>query len=495
MTGRDVKCVRHPLKILFLAALFAWGSSRSAEGGIAVFPFEDLTMGVAGINMEVTEHTVELLNEMGYRVAPPDAVVAFLARHRVRWTGWVDRITARKAGEELGATYILLGTVMEVDPDRMAFGICARVVRVSDYQVVWGRTAALSEVRTVTLLGLGKLHWPKVEATVLKELFETFPEDMARRRTVRPDIGVLQMFLRPRHARGSREITCGVRVDISGPPPTFIGFQPGKGKMVPAVKKGVYYTGTWRAPATEGSYPVHLVARWTTPSRVEKKIFLASFYVDNHPPSFTLKVSHGRHLPAGFAFRRYVRMVPVLEAGEPVSRWRLEISSIEEEGVVVREEREGSLPGAFTWRGTDGTGYALPNGPYIVRVTLWDLAGNIARAEKRLLLVRQLPKVTVEAVAEKETLDVVVTVGKHLIPVTDWRFEIWDNEGNLLVQREGEGTPEMIKAPNRKGLRYTLELRDDFGNRLVLRNRKLRIVKAGVYTGKTKKLKRWINEF
>ncbi|RTZ90501.1 MAG: hypothetical protein DSY91_06315, partial [Deltaproteobacteria bacterium] len=105
--------------------------------------------------------------------------------------------------------------------------------------------------------------------------------------------------------------------------------------------------------------------------------------------------------------------------------------------------------------------------------------------------------VTVEAVAEDggKDLEVAVTVGKHLVPVTDWRFEIWDSEGNLVVRRQGEGRLPTLKIPNKKGLRYTLELRDDFGNKLVKRNQKLKIVKADAYTGKTKKLKRWINEF
>jgi len=484
-------------RVVLPLALFLLGGAGLSHAQIAVFPFEDLTLGVAGINMEVSMHVAEILDRMGYQTIPPDKIVAFLARHRLRWTGWSDQVTARKVEEELKAQFILLGTVIEEDPDRQAFGVCARILSVPNYRLIWGQTIAMSEISQIKLLGLGKLAWNDMKEASLNSLLKNLPPDVGRRLEAQPSVGVIQMYIHPRHTHGEGEITCGVKIDASGKPPSSLGFLVGRDKWLPAVKSETYYTATWKAPPGEGRYPVSLVARWGPPWETEKRIFLTTFFVDNHPPKFELKVSHGERLKEGIAFRRHVRLVPVLEEGEPVARWRLEIISVKEKGVVVREAQEGKLPPAFTWRGTDRAGNVLPNGPYIARLTIWDLAKNEATSEVRLLLVKRLPKVTVEAVAEDggKDLEVAVTVGKHLVPVTDWRFEIWDSEGNLVVRRQGEGRMPTLKIPNKKGLRYTLELRDDFGNKLVKRNQKLKIVKADAYTGKTKKLKRWINEF
>ncbi len=481
------------MTVVFLFMILLAGGTVWAQ--IAVFPFEDLTRGAAGINMEVSSHVAEMLQEMGYQVIPPERIVNFLAANRLRWTGWSDRVTARKVENELKAQFILLGTVLEEDPERQIFGLCARILSAPNYRLVWGQTVAMSELSQISLLGLKKLAWNEMKEITLNEMLQSLPPDVGRSLSSAPTVGILQMYLHPRHARSAREITCGIKLDMSGDPPESLEFLIGKDKRIPAVKSEGYYTAAWKAPPVEGRYPVSLIARWGAPWMMEKRIFLTTFFVDNRPPKFTLKTSHGEHLSRGIAFRRHVRLVPVLDEGEPISRWRLEIISLDEKKTVAREVRQGHLPPAFIWRGTDRTGYLLPNGPYLARLTIWDLAGNESKAEVRLLLVRQLPEVTVEALDEEKTLEVVVTVGKHPVPLTDWRFEIWDKEGNLIVRKEGEGTPPAIKVPNKKGLRYTLELRDDFGNKLLLRNKKLKIVKAGAYGGKTKKLKRWINEF
>jgi len=481
--------------IAVFSLVLAFFAGRVARARIAVFPFEDLTRGTAGINMAVSRHVSDLLTEMGYQVVPPEEIVTFMALNRLRWTGWSDRVTARKMEKTLRARFILMGTVLEEDVDRKVFGVCARILKAPDYRLVWGRTVAMSELGQISLLGLKKLTWKKMESVVLQDMLKRLPSDLGGNSVPEPDVGVVQMYLHPHHAQSGKKITCGVKLDISGDPPENLSFVVGKDRVLKAVKSKGYWRAAWTAPRLEGSYPVRLIARWSAHLKLEKRINLATFFVDNHPPKFQLKLSHGQRLPGGFAFRRHVRIVPALSRGEPIARWRFEIVSVKEKVVTLLEEAEGHVPAAFVWRGTDGTGSVMPNGPYIVRVTIWDLAGNQAQASARLLLVRQLPEVTVEAVAEEKEVEVAVIVGKHPVPMTDWRFEIWDREGNLVARREGEGVPNTFKIPKKNGLRYTLEMRDDFGNRLILRNRKLKVVKAGAYGVKTKKLKRWINEF
>ncbi len=482
--------------VIYILLLLLFGiGGRRGNAQIAVFPFEDLTRGVAGINMKVSEQVADLLVRMGYQVVAPREIVNFLAANRLRWTGWADRVTARKVEEKWKAQFLLLGTVLEEDPQKEIFGVCARVLRTPDYHLVWGRTIAMSEQSQISLLGLKRMTWEELRLLTLHEMLHAFPSDGRQKLSSKPAMGVLQMYIHPRHLRGGQEISCGVKLDISGDPPESLALCVGKAREIPLRRTKGYYSATWRVPRKEGRYSVSLVARWGAPWSFEKRVFLSTFFVDNHPPAFDLKLSHGEPLSGGYAFRRHVRLVPVLREGEPIGRWCFEIVSLGEKGVVLREEEEGHLPPAFVWRGKDGTGGTLPNGPYLVRVSLWDLAGNEARAEARLLLVRQLPEVTVEAVAEEKDLEIAVVVGEHPVPVTDWRFEIWDREGNLVLRREGEGALPSFKIPRKAGLRYTLEMRDDFGNRLVMRNRRLKVVKAGAYGVKSKKLKRWINEF
>ena len=97
-----VRVVKDIFKFFFLMTILVMFPGPS-EAQIAVFPFEDLTRGVAGINMEISSHVAEVLREMGYQVVPPERIVTFLAANRLRWTGWSDQVTARKVEDELKA--------------------------------------------------------------------------------------------------------------------------------------------------------------------------------------------------------------------------------------------------------------------------------------------------------------------------------------------------------------------------------------------------------
>ncbi|WP_456431524.1 hypothetical protein [Thermosulfuriphilus sp.] len=485
-------------KILYLCLLiclaFVFGSQ--AQGQIAVFPFEDLSKDINGVNLELSEMVAQGLEDQGFQVVHPQRVLDFLAQSRIRWTGWAERLTAARAARELGTDLILLGTVTELDPQEPALGLSLRILRARDYKLIWSKTISLSGLEEVSLLGLGRHDFQSLISQAIYKIMASLPADLERSLAQPPIFEIADVFVRPRHVRGGKRIECAVRLDVSGDAPEEVYFVLPSGRRIPTIKRGELYVAWWTAPRKEGRYPVNILLKWGEPWQFEKKQFLSSFVVDNTPPKLELRTIKGESLPQGVAFKRHIVLVPVMGRPEPVSRWLLRISSVETGQIVVNEERPGRLPTSFTWRGADQAGHRIPDGRYRVSLQVWDQAGNTSVAEQDLIVVKGAPPVNLQARAFSEKMVIKFNIGSHPVPVSEWRLELWDKDGNLIAEYEGQRPPKFLTAPKKEGLYYTLEVRDILGNRRFVRNEELKpIIMRAAEEKKKAEEKKWVDDF
>ncbi len=487
------------MKRLFLfTVIFFLGAVVSLRAQIAVFPFEDISKDINGIDLETTRLVIQELEKEGIEVVPLDRVLTFLVNNRLRWTGWVERLTALKVYRQLGAELILLGTVTEKDPEKGIFGVALRLVRATDYKLLWGRTLAQSSAEKISFLELKKFTYEQIVAEVIKRLLEDLPEELQGLKVYPPAVEIADVFVRPRYVKANHLVECAVKLNFSGPKPEKVFFVLPEGKRIAAVEdhQRELYLGVWKAPQEEGRYPVNLVLKWGPPWNQKKKLFLSSFIVDNTPPKLSLKIRHGERIGETIAFRRYVTIVPVLERSEPITRWQMVITG-EQENEVLNIEEPGSLPESFNWRGTDASGHKVPVGRYQLKLFIWDKAGNKTVAEQEFLVVKDPPEVDLEAQRIGEQIELKMALKDHPVPLSNWYIDIWDEEGNLLKEYEGEGPLKgRFLIPFREKLYYSLEVRDILGNRYRVRSKKLQpALLRAAKEEKEKKEKKWLEDF
>ncbi len=470
------------------------------QAKILIFPFEDLSNGVNGINFEIPSQIAQALKDAGIDVVSPRKILNFLAYNRIRWTGWIDRITAIKAARTYKADLIMIGTVTELNKETPALGVTVRLLRTKDYKVLWTKTSVFSSKEEVSFLSLKRTDFDNIKKQTVHFLVKSLPGDIQKGVFEPPEVEIADVYINPRRVRGGRDLECAVRLDISGDNPDKVYFL-WQGYKIAAIPKDGLYVGRWKAPKKEGRYPVNLLLFWSKYG-LSKKLFLSTFVVDNTPPKFTLRIVQGLKVDGEIAFNKYIYVLPLFEKSEPISRWSFEILDKKIKRVVLKEERPGPPPLKFIWRGTDLSGHLLPSGKYIIRLKVWDLAGNYTEDKKEILFAKTPPSVSVIAKRINHKLHIIFDVSPHLLPIDFWHLEFWDSKGNLLAEYDGTGKDlkgfflNNVKSKDRR-IFYTLEVRDILGNRTYVKNQPLQtvVVEALKKSKELKRSKKWIEDF
>ncbi len=99
---------KHFILYIFLFTLSYIPNAQAVS--VAVFPVEDLSNGLNGVNFELTSKLSEELEKKGLDVISGDDVVSFLVRNRIRRLGLLDTNCILQARDELGADVILVGS-------------------------------------------------------------------------------------------------------------------------------------------------------------------------------------------------------------------------------------------------------------------------------------------------------------------------------------------------------------------------------------------------
>jgi TolB-like protein len=131
-------------------------SARGPVARVAVFPVENLSGGGAPVG-EIRQFVIDRLASAGVAVLGDDALEAFLARHRVRYTAGIDAATAESLRREEGVDGVVFASLelfSELAPPKVALTV--RLVSIAAAPVVvWADDAGLAGDDAPGFLALG----------------------------------------------------------------------------------------------------------------------------------------------------------------------------------------------------------------------------------------------------------------------------------------------------------------------------------------------------
>jgi hypothetical protein len=126
---------------------------------IALLPLENLSGRPAPLH-EIRQALLQKVVGRGASVLMPEDLEQFMARHRVRYTGGIDTVTARALREETGVGAVLITSLEQYStPDPPAITITLRLVSTEDVpRILWMENVAMTGADSPGILGLGLIH-------------------------------------------------------------------------------------------------------------------------------------------------------------------------------------------------------------------------------------------------------------------------------------------------------------------------------------------------
>ncbi len=129
---------------------------------IAVFPLENLS-GTAAPMKTLRDSVIAQIRRRGLLVLGDDALEAFMARHRVRYTGGVSREIGRSLRAETGVKAVLIGSLDlygDAAPPRMALTL--RLVSTGERPIIrWMDSVSMAGNDAPGFLSLGLIRDPR----------------------------------------------------------------------------------------------------------------------------------------------------------------------------------------------------------------------------------------------------------------------------------------------------------------------------------------------
>jgi len=148
---------------------------------ITVLPMENLS-GTAAPLREIRGALIEGLKARGISVLQDDILEKFMARHRMRYTGGIDRITAKDFKDETHCQGVLIASLelySDTNPPKVA--LTSRLVSTGDNPVIlWVDGVGLAGDDSPGILGLGLIEDPKMlQKKALNRLLDSLRESLS----------------------------------------------------------------------------------------------------------------------------------------------------------------------------------------------------------------------------------------------------------------------------------------------------------------------------
>jgi TolB-like protein len=469
----------HRPALVSVLALLLLGAPQLAGAAtkptIAVFPVQDLSRGGNDVNLPFTRYLSQRLAESGNEVTGTQAVISFMAANRIRSAGSLETFHVSRVREDLGVSFVLLGTVTQAkERPNPSLGVALTLVRTHDARAVWSYVGHVSAADDRKLLGLGEpASVAELEPLIGNELVAQWPWELISQAQQGGSLSIDSVALQPTRVRPGGEVHARVRLrnKLIGSRAPRAFFQADDQLHAAVVSpEGDAYEATWVAGERDGRYPVTLVLEWPLYARSES-VLLGGYLVDGAQPVLALDVKGARLEGDTAVFGREVVVMPRLLIPKPLAKWNLRILDETGFATVFMEER-GNLPQGFLWSGKGSSGEGQQDGVYQVVLEVWDHAGNTARAARLVSLNRAPPALALKPGVEgAERVVDLEHDGK--VPLAAWRLELWSEEGRLLSTAEGQELPARLglDAPERDGaagegkVRGIVVVRDVLGNR------------------------------
>ncbi len=422
---------------------------------LAIFPIEDLSKGRNGVNHELSRYLAWEMNQRGYDVIAEEDVIPFMARHRMRWLGFLDTSNIVSAKEELGVDLILFGTVSTRQEDLSpSLGLTLYLVRTSDTRTIWTGTGGLSGQDIVNVLGINEESDREgLMASLTQKVLDSWPEDWNLVASQQQTLEIDGYSLTPEHVQRGDVVVCNVTLRNKWAEDDLPRiFFKAAGRVYRAENSGANqsYTGDWIVSDKDGRYPVTMVVNW--PSGRKKVSYIGSYRVDSTPPRVVLDLK-GVQLQGTVAFRDKIIIVPRMLRREPVARWKLRVDD-EMGEEQMSNTGYGNLPMRFVWNGLGQDGWPAEEGIYKISLQVWDRANNLSEAVEPVAVARTPPTMVLEA--KNRGRDMIVDLSHEgNVPVAFWRVEMRDDEGSVIKVAEGEELPVRLdlNRPTRKTIK------------------------------------------
>ncbi len=475
------------LPVVVLTWCFLAAGAEAAR--IVVLPLEDLSRGANGVNLPLTRFLSQKLEERGEEIVPLEKVIDYLARHRIRWLGFLETKNVRRIRKELDADLVLLGTVSQLQEEPSpVIGLILTAVETGEAGTVWSESGALSCRDVCNILGLAEpdrvVDLQKVLADRLLQAW-SFNLD-SRGPTRRPQ--VRSSLIEPENVQPGEQVRCAVRLY----PPGDLDLEPFRPRSA-EVKEAAggkqsrqsvqlmvgnndylhmeeraanLYEAIWAAPDRNELVPISLILKDRNGGR--QIFFLGNYRVDNQPPVFDLKV-RSRKVNGRKTFSDSISIIPVWHEPEPISHWYFFIRD-EQGEILLSSEGRDRLPRGFKWKGQRPDGYKAADGEYELALRVWDLAENMTEVIETVSL-RAQPPLSKITVARKEDHFAVTVDYESDVPLSRWTGRLHFENGETILEKQGSTLPVTLQLPRNHDeessrLQGTFTLRDVLGNRI-----------------------------
>jgi len=410
--------------------------------------------------------------------------MAFMSKNRIRWVGYLDTRYVLLAGDELGADFLLFGTICQRRESVLpAIGLALNLIRTTDADTVWSESGGLSTSDVQHLLGLAEPGsvaelLPLLADTVMISWPAVFDSALHASGINRQSNEIESVSIAPKYLRPGEEVRCtvrlrpadqdeeqpvvyikvGNRVYLAQENPAGLEYEAAwigsEGRPHgPVVTKqdinlaaingedSTLFESIWIEEDKDDHYPVSLVLSW--PSGQQEGFFVGSYVVDSRAPKAALEVV-GTQIEGKVTFRDKVELIPHIIEREQLSRWQIAVEN-QEGKIIALDEGDGNLPYRFTWKGQFNSGRRVEEGQYAIVLSVWDRAGNMGRSTQAVSFVRTPPFLELQAKKRqgKILLDI---LHEGPVPLDHWYMEIWSDQGILLKTFEGEKLPIKVEV-------------------------------------------------
>jgi len=438
-------CCLQSLRKLALAVLFLLLPALAAAAGtpVAVFPLQELGEGRNDANLPFTKLLVERLTDRGSEVIDLETVIDFMANNRIRTLGHLETLNISRVRDELGAGFLLLGTVSQLkERPEKSMGLTLNLIRTSDVRSIWTYIGSMSTGEERRMLGIGEPQTTAdLQRLLLDEIIEQWPWQIIKEEPLAAALYIDSAVLEPKYVSPGDEIHCRVRLRKTWPageaPRVFFKADE---QLYPATVSadGSTFEATWVAGEESGTFSVILLVEWPRYGRTETTI-LGNYVIDATPPLFELELPSAKIFGSLPVFNQQLEIKPRMLVRKPLSHWRLSIYS--EGGDPIGDmEEAGNLPENIIWKGR----YNMGDGIYEVVVEAWDMAGNMGRASRKVEMNRSLPVVSLGLDRGDDEEFVVNMEHDGRVPLKYWRLEMWTKEGRMITKAEGQELPGEI---------------------------------------------------
>jgi len=282
---------------------------------VAVFPVEDLSEGRNGVNFTLTDFLQQNLQERGLEVIPTDAIISFMSRNRIRWLGYLGTSNIYQVRDDLGADFILFGTVSQrQELPLAAFGMVLTLVRASDARTVWTEVGGVSKADISNFFAID-------EPESIDDLFPVLAQQLLGNWPAvlevtgqNPCLVVETSRLSSQHVKPGDEVSCTVKIrpPAGGETISQVLLMVGDDNYLEMVEISPNsYSILWSAPDREGILPVSLVLRCQSGRTLV--YFVGTYQIDTSSPKLTLKVA-GKKVNNFIAFNDRLPITPVWQA-------------------------------------------------------------------------------------------------------------------------------------------------------------------------------------